>query len=237
MTKIKRYIVDTEVTGQDKWIGSDSAVQGRTKNFTPTGLADYFNKGEVIDQSNALKFIYDTVDVGDNRKPGSFSFPTEVGAAVAFSDISNLVFHNRTIGGSDYVDFMSSIVDGKLLFQSAKNKNVFSYFKLNSFEQDLVDGTLYNCSLTHISSNGSVSEDEYYFVSLLELEGNEDKHYTHNQNSAASTWSVTHNLDKFPSCTMVLSTGQKGYGDVTYIDENNLTITFASAESGKAYIN
>ena len=36
---------------------------------------------------------------------------------------------------------------------------------------------------------------------------------------------------------MVLSTGQKGYGDVIYIDENNLTITFASAESGKAYIN
>ena len=49
--------------------------------------------------------------------------------------------------------------------------------------------------------------------------------------------SVQHNLDKFPSCTMVLSTGQQGYGDVTFIDENNLTITFAGAESGKAYIN
>jgi hypothetical protein len=35
---------------------------------------------------------------------------------------------------------------------------------------------------------------------------------------------------------MVLSTGQQGFGDVTFIDENNLT-TFAGAESGKAYIN
>ena len=64
-----------------------------------------------------------------------------------------------------------------------------------------------------------------------------DKNYVHNQPVASITWTVQHNLDKFPSCTMVLSTGQQGYGDVTFIDENNLTITFASAESGKAYIN
>jgi hypothetical protein len=64
-----------------------------------------------------------------------------------------------------------------------------------------------------------------------------DKNYVHNQPVASATWTVQHNLDKFPSCTMVLSTGQQGYGDVTFIDENNLTITFAGAESGKAYIN
>ena len=61
--------------------------------------------------------------------------------------------------------------------------------------------------------------------------------YTFVQASASATWTVQHNLDKFPSVTMVLSTGQKGYGDIVYIDENNLTITFASAESGKAYMN
>jgi hypothetical protein len=64
-----------------------------------------------------------------------------------------------------------------------------------------------------------------------------DKNYVHDQPVASITWTVQHNLNKFPSCTMVLSTGQQGYGDVTFIDENNLTITFAGAESGKAYIN
>jgi len=61
--------------------------------------------------------------------------------------------------------------------------------------------------------------------------------YTFVQAGASAVWTVQHNLDKFPSVTMVLSTGQKGYGDIVYIDENNLTITFASAESGKAYMN
>jgi len=237
MTKIKRYIIDTKITGQDKWIGTDSDARGRTKNFTPTGLAEYFNSSEIIDQTNALKFIYDTVAIGDERKPGSFSFTTEVGATVDFSDISNLVFHNRTIGGSDYVDFMSSMVGATIMFQNTKNKNIFSYFRLDSFEQDLNDTSFYNCGLTHISSNGSISEDQYYFVSLLELEGGNDKNYVHNQNNAASTWNVTHNLGKYPAVSVVLSTGQQGFADVTYIDENNLTITLLSEESGKAYIN
>ncbi len=64
-----------------------------------------------------------------------------------------------------------------------------------------------------------------------------DKNYVHPQDQASAIWTVRHNLNKFPSCTMVLSTGQQGYGDVTFIDENELTITFAGAESGKAYIN
>jgi hypothetical protein len=72
---------------------------------------------------------------------------------------------------------------------------------------------------------------------LIDVVDMGDKNYVHNQPVASITWTVQHNLDKFPSCTMVLSTGQQGYGDVTFIDENNLTITFAGAESGKAYIN
>ncbi len=72
---------------------------------------------------------------------------------------------------------------------------------------------------------------------LIDVVDMGDKNYVHDQPVASITWTVQHNLDKFPSCTMVLSTGQQGYGDVTFIDENNLTITFSGAVSGKAYIN
>ena len=72
---------------------------------------------------------------------------------------------------------------------------------------------------------------------LIDVTDMGDKNYVHPQGVASAIWTVQHNLNKFPSCTMVLSTGQQGYGDVTFIDENNLTITFAGAESGKAYIN
>lgn len=64
-----------------------------------------------------------------------------------------------------------------------------------------------------------------------------DKTFIFTQSLAANPWIINHNLNKFPSVTMVLSTGQVGMADVNYIDANNLTITFSGDESGKAYMN
>jgi hypothetical protein len=90
-----------------------------------------------------------------------------------------------------------------------------------------------------LSGNGSIEEDQDYFVSLLQFDTLEDKdkNYIHNQMSASSTWSVQHDLNKFPSVSVVDSGNNMVVGDVEYIDENNLTITFNASFSGKAYIN
>ena len=237
MTKIKNYPIDTNISGADKWIGSDSDQSNRTKNFSVAGLADFYNENAFIDRSNSLLYFYDTVEENETRAAGSFSFPIEIGASVPFSSITDLVFSESSKNGPYVVDFIQSMIDGTILIQKASNSNFFAYYKLVSFDQDLTETSFYNASLTFISGNGSVQEDDDYFVSLLQFEDNADKNFVFNQSVASSTWTVQHNLNKFPSCTMVLSTGQQGYGDVTFIDENNLTITFAGAESGKAYIN
>lgn len=64
-----------------------------------------------------------------------------------------------------------------------------------------------------------------------------DKHYAHRQFTAASVWNVAHNLNKYPAVSVVDSAGTVVVGEVTYLDENNLTITFTSAFAGKAYCN
>lgn len=61
--------------------------------------------------------------------------------------------------------------------------------------------------------------------------------YTHTQNSASERWEIDHGLGRFPSVSVVDSAGSLIYGDVTYNDENTLTVTFTSAFSGKAYLN
>ena len=237
MTKIKNYPVDTNISGADKWIGSDSDQSSRTKNFSVAGLADFYNENAFIDRSNSLLYFYDTVEPKETRAAGSFSFPIEIGASVPFSSITDLVFSESSKNGPYVVDFIQSMIGGTILIQKASNSNFFAYYKLVSFDQDLTETSFYNASLTFVSGNGSVQEDDDYFVSLLQFEDNADKNYVHPQGEASAIWTVQHNLNKFPSCTMVLSTGQQGYGDVTFIDENNLTITFSGAVSGKAYIN
>ena len=237
MTKIKNYPIDTNISVGDKWIGSDSNQSSRTKNFSVAGLSDFYNKNASIRQSNSVLFFYDTVAVGETRAAGSFSFPTEIGPSVPFSSITNLVFSESSKSGPYVVDFMESMVSGEVLIQKTSNSNFFAYYKLVSFDQDVSEPKFYNAVLSFVSGNGAIEEDDDYFVSLLQFEDAGDKNYVHSQNVAATTWSVQHNLGKFASATSVLSTNQTGYGDVNYIDKNNLTITFASAETGKAFIN
>ena len=67
--------------------------------------------------------------------------------------------------------------------------------------------------------------------------GTGDAHYTHDQNSASSSWSVSHNLGKKPSVVVVDSADTVLYGHIEYTDLNNLTITLSAPTSGKAYIN
>lgn len=61
--------------------------------------------------------------------------------------------------------------------------------------------------------------------------------YTHNQSSPASTWTITHNMNKYPSVTIVDSAGTTVDGSVDYTSLNAVTINFCGAFSGKAYFN
>ncbi len=75
-------------------------------------------------------------------------------------------------------------------------------------------------------------------VQSSEIEpGLTDKHYTHEQSVPSATWTVTHNLSKRCSVSVVDSTGRIVGGDVEYVDDNSLTLTFVGGFSGKAYCN
>lgn len=69
----------------------------------------------------------------------------------------------------------------------------------------------------------------------LGIEG--DKHFLFVQSIASDVWEIKHDLNKYPSVTAVDSADSVVIGDVTYIDENNVRLTFSGAFSGKAYLN
>tara|TARA_R100001510_G_C7602206_1_gene168453 strand:- start:359 stop:658 length:300 start_codon:yes stop_codon:yes gene_type:complete len=66
--------------------------------------------------------------------------------------------------------------------------------------------------------------------------------FTHTQSSTSNTWTINHNLAKFPSVTVVDSGETVVIGTIVYNSKNQLTITFFSEGSptafqGKAYLN
>jgi hypothetical protein len=64
-----------------------------------------------------------------------------------------------------------------------------------------------------------------------------DANFVFSQGVAAAQWVVTHNLGKKCSVTVVDSAGTIIIGQVTYNSDNQCTIDFEAAFSGKAFFN
>lgn len=61
--------------------------------------------------------------------------------------------------------------------------------------------------------------------------------YIHEQGVAANVWEIQHNLNRLPSVTVVDTADNVVMGYVTYIDKDNVRVTFNAAFKGKAYLN
>jgi hypothetical protein len=64
-----------------------------------------------------------------------------------------------------------------------------------------------------------------------------DAHHVHEQSSPAEVWVIAHPLSKRPSVTIVDSAGTVVFGEVEYLDDSTVRVTFRGGFSGKAYLN
>ena len=113
----------------------------------------------------------------------------------------------------------------------------------------IVNGGTFNVGNMGVSSSSSNNYDVLYnkpSINGVTLEGNKtseelnivgDKEFVYTQSTSSDVWMIQHNLNKYPSVTVVDSGNSVVAGEVIYIDKNNVRITFTSAFSGKAYFN
>ena len=227
MARISSYPYDITVQDTDAWVGSDS-VNRSTKQYTAKSVADYLNIKGKISISAQMVFKY----VDGNPDAGDFSGPADGSTMVS---IATMQLSIADISGQDVIAFMNYLVGSNILISEQNNISTFGHFLIDSYT--ISTAGFYTLNLTALGGNGNLTNLLYYDFAVFTLSTQPAPTFIFNQAVASATWTVNHNLSKFPSVTMVLNTGQKGYGDVIYIDDNNLTITFASAESGKAYMN
>lgn len=239
MARISTYDLDQKVSGGDRWIGTDSDLYNRTKNFTPITLASFFNSSQSIDSSNSLRFYYQTISVGEQREYGTFSFKNEIGAEVDFSSITSILVSKTTESNKYVSDFLNSINESKILIHKSNTINQYGLYIITAIEEDIDENDFLILSLSFIQGNGRLVEDNSYLLSVVDFDviDSNDKHYVHTQSFPSDTWIINHNLNKYPSVTSVNSNDVVYYGDITYIDDNNLMIEFSAGFSGKAYLN
>ena len=227
MARISSYPRDLNITDQDAWIGTDASNRA-TKNFTAAAVAKYLNiKGKI---SISAQMIFKLVDLAAPTA-GDFVGPADGSliSAATTMDLSTL-----DVSGANTVAFITYLVGNNILISEQNDINNFGHFTIDSYVQKTAD--VYTLTLTSLTGNGNFDVDKFYDFAVFTL-SSPDKTFEFTQGQPATTWNIQHNLNKFPSVSIINNNNVVINGEVTYIDNNNVQLNFSAGFSGKAYLN
>jgi len=233
MARISTYQQDTNITTGDKLLGTDSG--GGTKNFVISNLTSFLSESNTSGTSSSFTFRYKQ----SNRGQGDMNFVFSSGST--FANVTAIKVSKYNHNSQNVINKALELLNGKkVIIYDINNRNNYGVFDAASIIVDSNDSNFYDLSLTKTKSNGSISDTTIYGIDLF---AGSDVNFVHHQNSANTTWTINHNLGKFPSVSIKFSSSDEVYSNVgafagvIYTNENSLTINLAAAESGYAYLN
>ena len=227
MARISSYPYDITVQDTDAWVGSDS-VNRSTKQYTAEAVAKYLNIKGKISISAQMVFKY----VAVNPRAGDFSGPAD---GSAMTGITTMQLSTADVSGQDVIAFMTYLVGNNILISEQNNISTFGHFLIDSYTVSAAG--FYTLNLTSLGGNGNLTDLLYYDFAVFTLSSQGAPTFVFTQAVAAAVWNVSHNLGKFPSVSVVNNNNVVINGEITYIDNNNLTCTFSAGFAGTAYLN
>ena len=228
MARISSYPRDLQVNDGDAWIGTEQSNR-LTRNFTAAAVAEYLNIKGKISISGQMVFKFADAPTLD----GEFTRPADGDLMTSFTTVN---ISGIDSSGQEVAPFMNYLVGNNILINEQNKISQFGHYKITSYTLQ-GDGT-YDLALTNIGGNGTVVLDKHYdFAAFTISSGLEDKTFVFTQGVPATTWTIQHNLNKFPSVSVVDTANTSVITQVDYIDENNLTLTNTAPFAGKAYLN
>ena len=234
MARISTYNKAVPVVAEDKWIGSDSQNQMRTRNFTAQDVADFINKkgGE----AQNLRYTYNDTNV---YKTGSIRFTNGGAANVLLNSITGFdvsVFETRSLTTNVGDFLLNALVNSEILLTDC---NDISNWAIYTWNTAVLKGSTveYQVGLTFKAGGGSLIAGEDYFISLL-TNGSSISNFTIALDGNTLTYLITHNMNKYPAVSVFeAGTSNQVYGNVTYNNLNQCTISFSSLVTGTATFN
>lgn len=147
------------------------------------------------------------------------------------------------LSGSNF--YRVTVVQGAVAYSPQVTHLQYSIYKATAIVGDdlTIVGTLDGTADRNYST-GDVVEIRFTQGSLADIhgavnaiEGYAPAGFVFNQLTPATTWTITHNLARYPAVSVVDSAGTVCYGNVVYTSVNVVTVTFTAGFSGVAYLN
>jgi len=240
MARIASYPIQSIIIGSDKVIGTDVLNNGATKNFTFDEIAVFLNTNNKI-EANALRYQYQNWKTTEQRKSGTISFSASDAGTPPFSTLTSFMLSkfmlNSSIDVSSY--YTTPLVGSVVVISEASNPSNFGLYNWNTATQNGAEAGFFDIGVTMLVSNGNLTKNKDYFISLLTYggAGAVDKNYVFTQPTNLNPWVVNHGLNKYAAVSVSSSANEVVYADVQYDSLNQVTITFNSPASGKAFFN
>lgn len=234
MSRIVSYPYDNDIKDADAWIGSEASTT-RTKQYTAEAVAKYLNINGKISIGAQMVFKYVQQPL---TGVGSFSITSGGLNNVPFANITTLTLSMTDRGNQNTVAFLDYLVGSDILIGEQNEISTFGQYDVISYTVNAGDATYYDLVVNYKGGNGVLTIDKYYDIMNFVLSADaEDKTFVFTQGVPAVQWTVQHNLNKFPSVSVVNNNNIVINGEVTYIDTNNVQLDFSAAFAGKAYLN
>ena len=224
---------------------SNTYITNNSSTTVNNSVVNYITEAD----PRALAFLYHNNTLhgsGTNYSGGTINVSSAANS-IAFSAVSTLkvskfpyATHLNNPSPLTSQNILAEYVDMRVKWSWVNDPNVYGIYEVTSFVQDSSNTDFYDMGLTYVSGNGSLTAHPLPDLYILEPFGGAagvgDKHYTHDQQNAATTWIVDHNLGKFPAVQCAVG-NIIFIPDVEHVTVNKLKIHLSSSNSGTAYCN
>lgn len=227
MARINQYPLDGSIDKTDLLIGSDNG--GTTKNYQVSDIGKAISKFNMAGQPQ-ICYRYNK----GNNLTGNLSIVGQTDATKAFTSITTVIVSKFAFGDTNTSEnILLNMVGQEVTITDIDNPNNFGAYTLDSATVLPSDNNFYTLALFNTGGAGNIVYEQFYVITSKKG----DLSFVHEQTNASNTWVVDHNLGKKPSVTIVTTTDTTVIGEITYNNQNKLTINLSSANSGKAYLN
>jgi len=242
MARVSAYKPDTDVTKNDKILGTD--VSGVTKNYRLEDIGSFFK--ETNQAGIAAQLTYQYKASSSDLASGTMGITFSTGDT--FEKITSIKMNKfayaETVNSSE--NMMNIYTSSSILIVDIADQDNYGVYDTSALSQDSNNTDFYDLPLTVKPGkfNGSLTNDKIY--GIISIGTGADKNYASGTiNTNDSRWSgsgpyalaITHNLGKYGSPTIKDSANTIVYGKMSYSGLNTLQLTFNAKFACEVFVN
>ena len=235
MARISSYPFDTNITGDDAWIGTDAA-NGSTKQFTASAVANFINLTGKIAIGGQMNFKWSNTE---NGGAGTISRTGGAGSGLAFNAITAMHISITETSAENVVAFLTYIIGKPILLGQGDQISQFGHYTLDAYTVDPATGSYYIATITYIGGNGVIAAQDtiYTIVHFNITSGGTDVGLRQNF-TTSNQWVINNTTGKADcSVTLIDTNNEIIFGCVDYTSATTITVDFDSNVAGSSFLN